>query len=68
MSRPPSDKTRLKQCRSEILDLKRTLSGVYRERDEYRARATKAEQACADWQRRFDLLLTRDSQQEGKKP
>ena len=49
-----------------IAELKRSLkertataNDALGERNHYRARATKAEQECAEWKRRFDLLLAR---------
>lgn len=38
----------------------RDLQFSHREREQYRARASKAEQECAEWKRRFDQLLARE--------
>lgn len=59
MSRAPSDATMLRSARKEIRDLERQIAGTIKDREAYRVRATKAEQECAEWKRRFDLLLAR---------
>lgn len=58
MSRVPSDATMLRNARREIRDLEKHLAGTVKDRETYRIRATKAEQECAEWKRRFDLLLS----------
>jgi hypothetical protein len=57
--RKPSVETQLRLTRSELkrsmvdrLNLTNEVAG-------YRRRATKAEQECAEWKARFDLLLAR---------
>ncbi len=59
MSKKRSPATELRSLRSE---LKRWRTG-YDERVKdctaFMMRATKAEQECAEWKRRFDLLLAR---------
>jgi hypothetical protein len=57
--RKPSAETQLRLTRRELkasmvdrLNLTNEVSG-------YRRRATKAEQECAEWKARFDLLLSR---------
>lgn len=57
MSRAPSDATMLRSARKEIRDLERQIAGTIKDREAYRIRATKAEQECAEWKRRFDMLL-----------
>jgi len=60
MSKPPSDKTLL---RSAIADARRYYDELLKIRGElaqFRARATKAEQECAEWKARFDKLLSRE--------
>ena len=53
MSRKPSLETEVKSLRREIKRLK----GNERLWQTYRARATQAEQKCAEWEKRFDQLL-----------
>lgn len=55
----PSDATLLRSARSENKELQQIRTELVRERDIYRARATKAEQEVAEWKRRFDALLER---------
>jgi len=57
MSKPPSDATLLRQAKRDNIELQKLLMEARRYRDEYRNRATKAEQECAEWKARFDLLL-----------
>lgn len=59
MSRQPSAETQLRNLRAEMRDLSKQLAGTVKDREVYRIRATKAEQECAEWRRRFDLLLAR---------
>jgi hypothetical protein len=47
---------RVERMRREACE---TLARVGRERDDYRARATKAEREAAEWKRRFDALLAK---------
>lgn len=60
MRRQPSDATALRTARTELKRVQGELAQAIRQRDEYRARATKAEQELAQWRERFDLLLRRD--------
>lgn len=57
MSRPPSEKTQLAAARREIKKLECELATLRGECRLYRARATAAEQAVAEWKARFDKLL-----------
>lgn len=59
MSRQPSDATLLKRANSDVRMWKKRWMETQTELNNYRARATKAEQEAADWRRRFDILLTR---------
>ena len=59
MSRMPSDATQLRNVRREVKALKAERAQLVGEREQYRARATKAELEAADWRRRFDMLLLR---------
>ena len=64
--RKPSAETELRLTRRELkrsmvdrLNLTNELAG-------YRRRATKAEQECAEWKSRFDMLLSRTPVEEEK--
>ena len=57
MSRKPSDKTLLAHARREIKELNASLKGAWHNENNYRVRATKAEQEAAEWKARFDRLL-----------
>lgn len=61
MGRQASDATLLRHAKREIneLDSQRAYWRVLA--DQYRDRATKAEQEVAEWKERFDLLLRRDN-------
>lgn len=59
MPRKPSAETELRTARRIIREQQVTITRAERERDAYRARATKAEQECAEWKSRFDQLLAR---------
>jgi uridine kinase len=66
VSREPSIETQLKSARRMYRDAQKQVSDLQALVREYRARATKAEQECADWKRRFDeLLFRRESAKEG---
>lgn len=60
MSKPPSVATQLRHATRDINSLRLSLSIQCSEVEKFRARATKAEQECAEWKRRFDLLLARE--------
>ena len=60
MSKPPSDVTQLRALKTAMKHTKDQLDSTLRERDVYRARATKAEQEVAEWKQRFDLLLKKE--------
>ena len=60
MSKAPSDATLLRALKRKYADLLVEHQSVDRERINYRARATKAEQEAAEWKARFDLLLRKD--------
>ena len=57
MSKPPSDKTQLANLKRDYKAQIKELAEAQRQLLHYRGRATKAEQACAEWQKRFDALL-----------
>ena len=60
MSKLPSDATRLRLLKSAFNQLRKDFDATCEHRDQYRARATKAEQAAKEWQERFDILLRRE--------
>jgi hypothetical protein len=64
MSKPTSDATLLRAAKREIKELHLLLNAARRLRDEYRERASKAEQECAEWKARFDPLLKRTPQEQ----
>lgn len=57
VSRKPSPETELRSVKRELREAKEDLSRCRLSMAEYRARATRAEQSCAEWQQRFDALL-----------
>ena len=57
MSRPPNPATELRNLRRMLRDAHKTASTETIRANHYRERATKAEQECAEWRRRFDALL-----------
>ena len=57
MGRQPSEKTQLATARRNIRFFESQMRIVKAEREQYRIRATKAEQELADWKARFDNLL-----------
>lgn len=57
MGRVASDATLLRQARSELRATEIALCKANARADEFRVRATKAEQEVAAWKTRFDLLL-----------
>lgn len=63
MGRMPSEKTLLATERRMTRDLRKELSTIVASHAFYRDRCTKLEQECADWKRRFDLLLARTPEQ-----
>lgn len=62
MSKAPSDATKLRELKRQYAALSVQYLTASRERDQYRARATKAEQEAAEWRSRFDVLLRRGQQ------
>ena len=60
MSKLPSDATRLRSLKSAYNYLRKELDAMREHRDQYRARATKAEQDAKEWKDRFDVLLRRE--------
>jgi len=64
MSRVPSLETRFKNLQRSHTALGRELNTAKLAAESYRIRATKAEQECAEWRRRFDALLARDERQK----
>ena len=59
MSRPPSDATLLRAAKRDLNETRAYLRDARRQCEAYRIRATQAEQECAEWKARFDLLLQR---------
>lgn len=59
MSKAPSLATQLRTANRALKESAAALDRAQAKLTEYRARATKAEQECAEWKRRFDLLLER---------
>lgn len=59
MSKPPSDATLLRTARSDMRQLSSDLARAQNEANNWRIRATKAEQEAAEWRKRFDALLLR---------
>lgn len=60
MSKPPSDATMLRTVKAELARTEKERVALRTQRDEYRVRATKAEQEVAEWKARFDILLRRE--------
>ena len=65
MSKAPSDATLLRQARRDIKELQSELDATRMAQTVFRQRATKAEQDCAEWKARFDLLLRQPAQTRG---
>lgn len=61
MAKAQSEATQIRALKRELKNLQSTFTTVCILRDEYRARATKAEQEAAQWRERFDLLLRREN-------
>ena len=57
MSREPSDKTKLRTLRRELLRVDSSMREAIQSKEAFRARATKAEQEVSEWKARFDALL-----------
>ncbi len=66
MSRQPSDATLLRQAKSELRDMTRQRDALRAETFELRTRTNRAEQELAEWKQRFDLLLKRTPEEEGR--
>lgn len=56
----PSLETELRNTKRMLREAVTTNVAIRQQRDEYRARATKAEQESAEWRKRFDALLYRE--------
>jgi hypothetical protein len=65
MGKAPSIETQLKSARRMYRNAQKDITDLQASVREYRTRATKAEQECADWKRRFDELLFRREAKEG---
>ena len=65
MSKVPSDATLLRAAKRDIATLTIALDLARKGCTEYRTRASKAEQECAEWKARFDLLLRQPAQTRG---
>ena len=59
MSRKPSVETELRTVRAEFKRYRAAYDERIRDCTAFRLRAIKAEEECAEWKRRFDLLLDR---------
>lgn len=59
MAREASDATKLRNAVRELNEMRGRVHDEKQLGNEYRDRATKAEQEAAEWKRRFDLLLER---------
>lgn len=57
MAKMPSEKTQLRTAKAELAREKDNSRDLRVQRDNYRIRATKAEQECTEWKARFDTLL-----------
>jgi hypothetical protein len=57
MGKIASDATLLRSARADLNKTSAALKAAEQQRDQYRARATLAEQEVAAWKARFDLLL-----------
>lgn len=64
MGKPPSIETQLKTARADLRRMDIELARANQQASAYRERATKAEQAVAEWKERFDILLRRDGMKE----
>ena len=60
-----SEKTQIKNLRYDCSLLRDERDRLKVEREQYRVRATKAEQECAEWKNRFDVLLKREDKSVG---
>lgn len=60
MSRPLSAETEVKQLRSRFRKLDKALGDTLKREQILRGQLTKAQQTVAEWQARFDKLLSRD--------
>lgn len=68
MSKLPSEATQIRTLKSQLKRAEADIRVLMSKRDEYRARATKAEQEVAEWRARFDALLHRDFQRTESNP
>lgn len=64
MSRKPSPETQLRSARTELKQALADRARALTMCQDFRTRATKAEQECAEWKARFDLLLKRTPEQQ----
>lgn len=60
MARAISEATQLRTAKAELVRARKELAESERLCAGYRSRATKAEQECAEWKARFDILLRRE--------
>lgn len=61
MAKAPSEATQIRNLKAQLKSVQLALESVAKERDQYRVRATKAEQEAAQWRERFDILLRREN-------
>ena len=59
MSRKASPQTELRNLKRRFNETLNDLNATRVQSEAYRSRATKAEQECAAWSKRFDMLLAR---------
>lgn len=64
--RKTSAATMLRAVRRNLAETKGALELCRMRAEEYRARATRAEQEVTEWKERFDALLTRGPQSDGR--
>jgi hypothetical protein len=57
MARQPSVETQLRSARTDLRRLTLELAQANQRTEQWRGRATKAEQEAAEWKGRFDILL-----------
>lgn len=58
MAKAPSTDTQLRTTRALLRGVEAELARTRQQATDYRIRATKAEQECAEWKQRFDTLLS----------
>ncbi len=59
MAKKPSEATQIRTLKHDMKRVTKNRDDIQKLCAEYRSRATKAEQECAEWKARFDALLMR---------